>query len=449
MTPAQFLQTLRFRWKAVLTLTLITTVTAVGLAAYFPDTYRATASVLVQPQIVDPVTQVADLLAASPRATPTRTLMVMSIARSERVALEVVRRLGLADIPDFRRAWMEKYDGQGSAEAFVVQWLWNYLEVDVPRGTSVVRLSFYSSDPALAAAIANTYAAALLDTLNGVRQGRERHILESYVAHRERSAAAYRSALTDLFSYERRQQVTALDAAFGTEQARLWLLSRQRTTWGEQAASTELTRRAISEHPELAPDRLAMNASLEALSAQLVETRRQLAELSQARGSTHPTVQALRQRMAALESALEHENQRVARAAGSEAAVGAAVLDEGQRTLGPATERAQSERERLSASLALRQRALRAGTDYEQAYQAAALQALNSVVNQTETVALSSATAPARRDAPNFTLVALLAALFGACVAGTAVFVHETRRPLARTARMVEQRLGLAVLGSV
>lgn len=35
MTPAQFLQTLRFRWKAVLTLTLITTVTAVGLAAYF------------------------------------------------------------------------------------------------------------------------------------------------------------------------------------------------------------------------------------------------------------------------------------------------------------------------------------------------------------------------------------------------------------------------------
>ncbi|MFX5142131.1 hypothetical protein ABTC48_20835, partial [Acinetobacter baumannii] len=68
----------------------------------------------------------------------------------------------------------------------------------------------------MAAAIANTYAAALLDTLNHIRQSRERRILESYVAHRDRSATVYRSALADLFSYERRKQITALDAAFGT-----------------------------------------------------------------------------------------------------------------------------------------------------------------------------------------------------------------------------------------
>lgn len=449
MTLAHYLQALRFRWKAVLMMTLATVAVAVGLASYFPDTYRATSSVLVESQVVDPVTQVTDLLAASPRATPMRTLMVMSIARSERVALEVVRRLGLADIPDFRRAWLEKYDGQGSAETFVVQWLWSYLDVEVPRGTSVVQLSFYSSDPTLAAAIANTYAAALLDTLNHIRQSRERRILESYVAHRDRSATVYRSALADLFSYERRKQITALDAAFGTEQARLWLLSRQRTAWGEQAAAAELTRRAVSGQPDVAPDRLTLNASLEALSAQLVETRRQLAETSQARGDTHPAVQALRQRIAALESAMDRENQKLAAATRSEAALTANVLGEGTRALGPATEQAQSERAQLAASLAMRQRVLRAGTDYEQAYQAAALQALNSVVNQTETVALSSATAPARRDAPNLPLVALLAAVFGACVAGTAVLAHEASRPLARTAWVIEQRLGLPVLGSV
>lgn len=449
MTPAQFLQALQFRWKAVLTLMLATAAAAVGLASYFPDTYRATSSVLVEPQIIDPVTQVTDLLAASPRAMPARTLMVMSIARSERVALEVVRRLGLADVPDFRRAWIEKYDGRGSAEAFVVQWLWNYLDVEVPRGTSVVQLSFYSADPALAAAIANTYAAALLDTLSHMRQSRERHILESYVAHRDRNAAVYRSALADLFSYERREQITALDNAFGTEQARLWLLSRQRTAWGEQASATELTRRAVGERPDVAPDRLALNASLEDLSTQIAQTRQQLVEESAARGSSHPTVRALQQSLAALESTMERENQRLAAATRSEAAVSSNVLDGGRRELIPATKEAQSERERVAASLGLQQRALRAGADYELAYQAAALQALNSVVNQTETIALSTATAPARRHAPRLPLVALLAAVFGACVAGTAVFVQESLRPLARTARMVEQRLGLPVLGSV
>jgi len=99
MTLSRFLAVLRARAGLALALFLVTVGAAVAALAWWPRQYEAVATVIVDPAPANPL--------AAPGWSASRPGFVstqMDILRSERVALEVVRRLDLTQDARWREA---------------------------------------------------------------------------------------------------------------------------------------------------------------------------------------------------------------------------------------------------------------------------------------------------------------------------------------------------------
>ena len=177
-------------WRAVMLRkwAILALAILVGAIAYFivsqsPPIYRSTVSVLIEPTHTKMVSSIEDVYSG---VTPGREHLVTQaeVMKSREVATRVVKKLKLAENPDFdpRQArpplWgklIEEYvpfaaelvpgppqmDGS-KAESEALRALVDRLQVEPVRQSNVVRVSIESADPALAAQIVNAVAEAYI-----------------------------------------------------------------------------------------------------------------------------------------------------------------------------------------------------------------------------------------------------------------------------------------------
>src|SRR5260221_5301996 len=126
MTPHQLFLILRARYKLILTVLLMTVVAAMAVTFLLPPRYKASATVVVDFKIVDPITGTflpVQLLLASYMATE------LGILESQTVALKVVKALHLADDEDTKNKFVESTEGKGSIENWIAAGLLSKLDV--------------------------------------------------------------------------------------------------------------------------------------------------------------------------------------------------------------------------------------------------------------------------------------------------------------------------------
>src|SRR4051812_14493055 len=131
---------------------------AIGLLGLeqLPLRYSASASLLIDTRTSDPISA---MLAAGNRATQE------DIIKSDRVAIKVVRILGLDKNSALLRDWQEATEGKGSPELWLATRLTRGLTVAPPRRDStILTIEYASEDPAFAAAAANAFAQAYVET---------------------------------------------------------------------------------------------------------------------------------------------------------------------------------------------------------------------------------------------------------------------------------------------
>ena len=107
----------------------------------------------------DPIAgQFAGMLAPSYMATQ------VDVIQSDRVARRVVRNLKLADNPQVRADWLEATGGQGDIEAWIAGRFSSNMDVRPSRESNVISVSYRAPDPGFAAALANAFVQAYIDT---------------------------------------------------------------------------------------------------------------------------------------------------------------------------------------------------------------------------------------------------------------------------------------------
>ena len=160
MSPRQLLVILLRRSWIILVVFAATLASAVGLITFLPPRYEAQATAVIDPAQADPITGQAV------GATGFRVLQgnLASLAKSQRVAVDVVKRLNLTSNP----ALMAQYRGSDSvgrvdAADFIAADLLRNVVVGFNEGTNVMALTFKSPNPILAAQVANTFLAAFTD----------------------------------------------------------------------------------------------------------------------------------------------------------------------------------------------------------------------------------------------------------------------------------------------
>ena len=160
MTISQVLVILLRRGWIVLLALLTTMIVAGGVLLFVPGRYEAVATASIDPGNVDPITETGGYGGSV-------LLMqgnIMSLVSSERVALDVVRRLNLTANPLIEQSFRASSSfGRESIEEWMASSILGGVDPKFTMGTNVLTIKYKSGDPNQAALMANAFLAATID----------------------------------------------------------------------------------------------------------------------------------------------------------------------------------------------------------------------------------------------------------------------------------------------
>lgn len=304
MSIAQYLRIVWARKWLVLVLLLLTT-TIGTLVTFFvlSKQYTAEAQMVVEVR-VDPIMGALAPGLASPAYMATQ----VEILKSDRVASRVVKMLGVERSPAAVQQWRESTDAKIPLERYFADLLSRGLSVEPSRGSNVINISFANPDPAFAAAAANAFAQAYMDTSVELRVEPAKQSAVWLDDQTKALRTNLEAAQARLSKFQQDKGIVVTDERLDEETARLNALMGQLA-----AAQTELvetTMRQRNSGSELSPD-VQQSASVQSLKSQLAASETKLSEISSVVGPNHPQRQALEAQIRELRSQLASEVRRV------------------------------------------------------------------------------------------------------------------------------------------
>jgi succinoglycan biosynthesis transport protein ExoP len=150
---------LRRAWIVVLAL-LTTVIVAGGVLLFVPGRYDAVATASIDPGNPDPISEMTTGLGAIGLVQGN----IISLVTSQRVAVDVVKRLNLTDNPAVQANFRKSPSfGRESIEEWMAEGLIKNVDPKFLLGTNVLAIKYKSGDPNQAALITNAFLAATID----------------------------------------------------------------------------------------------------------------------------------------------------------------------------------------------------------------------------------------------------------------------------------------------
>ena len=444
MNLSQFLSIIRARWGVAVLVLMLTVGTAVGISLTLPKQYIATSTVVVDQSRPDPVA------AAVYQGNPSPAYMAtqVDVIKSDRVALEVVRKLKLAESEEAKAGWMRSTKGEGNIEVWMVQGLLFGLDVKPSRESNVISVAYKSGDPVQAAATANAFVQAFMDVSLKLKVDPAKGYANFFEGRSKELRANVERAQAKLSAYQREKGVViASDGQLDVESARLNELSSQLVAL--QAVAAESSSRQAQAQAG-ASDRLQEvlnNPNLAALRGDITRAEARLQELTSRLGDNHPQVIEARANINSLRGRLDIETRRVTGGVGvlssmnRQREVEIRTSMEAQRARVLKLRMAREEGGVLVRDLENAQRA------YDAVLTRLSQSSLEGQTTQSNAYVLAEAAPPLLPSSPKIVLNTILSVVLGLVLAIGAVILLEMVDRRVRTVDELSELLGLPVLG--
>ena len=443
MTLGQLLIILRARWKSALLVLLVTVCGAVGISLMLPKQYTATTTLLIDQYRPD--VGGAAVYAGSP--SPVFMATQVDVLKSERVALQVVKALRLAENPALREEWQRDSRGTGNFDGWLIQWLHTGLEVKPSRDSTVISVGFKSPDSIQAATTANQFAQSFLDVSLQLRVDPAKRNSALFDARAKDLRAQVEKAQARLSAYQReRGVIVAGDGALDVEMARLNELSSQLVVLQSMSAESA-SRQAQGRGTGEGLQEVVNNPAIVGLRAELSKAEARLHELDSRLGSNHPQVIEAKATIDSLRARVDADSRRVTGTFGvtntinrqREAEVRAALETQRARVL-----RIRAAREEGGVLVREVEAAQRA---YDDTLGRLNQTSLERQTTQGGAYLLSEATPPLLPTSPNHLRVLVLALVIGTVLAIVVAIAREYLDRRVRTVEELPYALGLPLLG--
>jgi chain length determinant protein EpsF len=441
MNLTQFLSILKARWWVALLLLVLTVGTTLGVSLMLPKQYSATATIVIDVK-PDPIAgQFAGMLSPSYMATQ------VDIIQSDRVARRVVRNLRLADNPQVRADWLETTGGTGDIEAWIARRFSASMDVRPSRESNVISVSYRAPDPGFAAALANAFVQAYIDTALELRVDPAKQYSTFFDQRAKEAREALEKAQSRVSAFQKEKGIIATDERLDIENARLSELSSQLVMI--QALSSESGSRQAQARGESA-DRMqeVLNSGLiSSLKSDLSRNEARLQELSSRLGDNHPQVVEAKANINSLRSRLDAETKKLTGGIGVTANINRQRESELRASL-------DSQRAKVLRMKAVRDEGAVLSREMEHAQRAyeTVLSRLNqtsieSQATQGNIFVLGQATPPGGPSSPKVALNTALSAVIGLMLAIGAVLGFEMLDRRVRAFDDLTTAVGLPVLG--
>ncbi|HUQ27199.1 MAG TPA: chain length determinant protein EpsF [Usitatibacter sp.] len=415
----QFLLALKGRIWVFLGLLAATVFAAIVVTILMPKTYEATASVLVDNRDEQMIN--AQMMPARAQLGYMQTQV--DIIQSQRVAKQVVRDLKLAEGDDILAAW-KKAGSPGTVEDWVAQGVLSKLKVEVSQ-SSVIGVSYQASHSKYAAAVANAFAKAYVDTTLNLRVEPAKQASVWFDEQLKGLRSDLEAAQTKLAKFQREKGILATDERMDVESGRLAELSSQQL----QASSTSYdnaSRFGVSKgrSGETLPEVIA-NPLVQALKTELLRGESKLAELSSRLGPNHPQYVQQQQEVEALRSRVNSEIGKVS--GGLATATAQARAREGALKAEYAAQRKRVEdlRDARAESMILQRDVDTAQKAYDSALARFHVNKIESGARQTNVTILNPAIEPTFPSRPRVPLNIALGFFVGTILGLAAIFLLE------------------------
>jgi chain length determinant protein EpsF len=482
MNLQQFLLIIRARYKVVFFILLSTVAVALALSVLLPKQYTATASVVVDVKSPDPIAGM--MLPVMPGYMATQ----VDIIKSERVAHKVVKLLRLDENLAIKEQWMEATKGIGTLdtgaptisgrwsqkvtkflklfeipaitekgisanqmdselEVWLIERLQKKLNVKPSLESNVINIDYTATDPGSAAAIANAFAQAYIDTNIELKVEPAKQYARWFGQQGRSLRDTVEKAQAKLSEYQQKHGIVASEERLDNETAKFNELSAQLTVVQGQTSDAQSKQKSGSASDTL-PE-VVQNLLIQNLKADIAQKEAKLQELAVNLGKNHPQYQRGESEIASLKQKLEAETRHITSGFSTSRNVGkeketelkAAIEAQKRKVLDLKKERDQ---------LTVLQRDVDASQKaYDAVTQRFNQSSLESQSTQTNVSVLTSASDPIKPSFPKIGLNSLIAVVLGTLLGVVAALVFEIFDRRIRSAEDLAEMLQLPVLGVI
>ena len=441
MSFQHFLMVLRARRRLALGVVAAVLVMTIGVSLLLTKKYTASASVVVDVK-TDPVGDASSQVDEAYLGTQ------VTIASSPRVAQRVVKILKLDESPEYRQRWLKSTDGRGEFAAWIATDLVKRLSVKPSSESNVIELSAKWPDAKGAAAVANAFAQAYIETNLALRVEPARQNATWFNNQSNALRAELESKQKVLSDFEEKEGIVATDEKLDVESARLNELSAQLVQIEAQRQDSQSRQRQIEGDPDAIPEVL-QSPVITSLKAELSSLEAKQSDIRSRFGLNHPEYKSIDAAINSARQRLIHERSEIL-----------ASLDDAtkvnlrrERDVSDAIEaqkqlllKLKHDRDRVAILQSDVQTAQR---NLDAVSQRSAQMNLESQTRQSNVLLLSPATEPLVASSPNYLILLPVSLVLGTLLGLFAVLVAELIRPRARSDQQIVDILGVPILGRV
>jgi polysaccharide biosynthesis transport protein len=306
MNPSQFLIILLARKKIILLVALLTVITATVVSLLLPKNYLATTKVLINYKGVDPVTGTAIPAQLMPGYMGTQ----VDIIRSRSVAFDVVKKLGLTEIPSIKEDYAKSVENNNvQIEDWLADKLVTKLDIIPSKESSVIAIAYKGVEPTFAATMANAFAESYVAVNLKLKMDpaikASQYLSEQTKVLREN----LQQAQARLSNYQQEHGLTSIQEAFDVENSKLRDLSSQYGAMQSQSNDANSRRYDAAKNTSDSPD-VVQNPVIQNFRMSLINAESKLAEMGQRLSKNHPTYIAAEAEAAKIRSQLQTEIDR-------------------------------------------------------------------------------------------------------------------------------------------
>jgi chain length determinant protein EpsF len=443
MSFHQFLLVLRARWILALSIFLAVAGSAVAVSLLLPKQYTAIASVVVDAK-TDPVAGMvySEELLTSYLATQ------VDIIGSDRVVRRVVTSMQLDKMPKFQQLWRNSSDAGNDIGSWLVALLQKKLSVTPSRDSNVINIAVTWADPQFAADLANTIAKIYIDTNIELKVEPARQYASWFDERARVLRAELEARQKRLSDYQKETGIVATDEKLDIETARLSELSSQLVAIQGQRQESQSRQRQVNGNIESIPEVL-QSSVIGDLKESLSQAEAREPDIASRLGKNHPDYQAIESEIATLRSRIAQESARIAASLTNTDQVNQRRENDVRAALEAQKERVLELRHQHDEVSELQNDVVTAQRDLDSVTQHRAQSSLESQMQQSNVVLLTSAVEPLKPSSPKVVVDSLLGVFLGVLLGvGTAVYL-EVRRPLIRDEGELLELLGVPLLGRI
>jgi succinoglycan biosynthesis transport protein ExoP len=298
---------LRRAWIVLLAL-LTTVIVAGGVLLFVPGRYDAVATASIDPGNTDPISEMSTGIGTMGLIQGN----ILSLVTSQRVAVDVVKRLNLTDNPAVQANFRKSSSfGRESIEEWMAAGLLKNVDPKFILGTNVLAIKYKSGDPNQAALITNAFLAATIDGSVAMKAAEADQTARWFAPQLDELRKELEDARTALRAFQTKTNMVAPSATGGDKETNQYMAIAQELT-NARSGLTALQSRLTSGSTDLSND--PSDPDLQILSGLKEKLSTAEAESASAKGvlgSNNPKMMAQQANIATLRKQISDATEKM------------------------------------------------------------------------------------------------------------------------------------------